>query len=96
MGKDDIADAPLRLLSAPHFTAVQIVAQLLSYPVGRLWARVVPNVKIFGVSINPGPFTVKEHVLITIMANVGYQSAYAVSAPSSSAAHAVRIMSPLI
>ena len=57
---------------------LQIVAQLLSFPLGRLWARVVPNVKIFGVSINPGPFTVKEHVLITIMATVGYSSAYAV------------------
>lgn len=29
---------------------------------GRLWARFLPNVKIFGVSLNPGPFTVKEHV----------------------------------
>lgn len=57
----------------------QIVAQLLSFPIGRLWARVVPNVTVFGVRLNPGPFTVKEHVLITIMANVGYQSAYAVS-----------------
>ena len=58
---------------------MQIVAQLLSFPLGRLWARVVPNVKIFGVSINPGPFTVKEHVLLTVMATVGYSSAYAVS-----------------
>ena len=57
---------------------LQIVAQLLSFPLGRLWARVVPRVKIFGISLNPGPFTVKEHVLITIMASVGYQSAYAV------------------
>ncbi|EJF60906.1 OPT oligopeptide transporter [Dichomitus squalens LYAD-421 SS1] len=61
----------------PSVTVTSIVAQLLSYPIGRLWARTVPNVKIFGVSLNPGPFTVKEHVLITIMANVGYQSAYA-------------------
>ena len=38
----------------------------------------MPNVKIFGVPLNPGPFTVKEHVLTTIMATVGYQSAYAV------------------
>ena len=56
---------------------MQIVAQLLSYPLGRLWARVVPNVKIFGVSINPGPFTVKEHVLVTVMGGVGAASAYA-------------------
>jgi len=45
---------------------------------GRLWAKVVPNWSIFGISLNPGPFTIKEHVLVTIMATVGYQSAYAV------------------
>ncbi|KAI0776983.1 small oligopeptide transporter [Trametes elegans] len=61
----------------PSVTVGGIVAQLLSFPIGRLWARFVPNVKVFGVSINSGPFTVKEHVLITIMATVGYQSAYA-------------------
>lgn len=61
---------------------MQIVAQLISFPLMRLWARVVPQVKIFGVSINPGPFTIKEHVIITIMANVGSGSAYAVSARS--------------
>ncbi|KAL0954158.1 hypothetical protein HGRIS_005294 [Hohenbuehelia grisea] len=37
----------------------------------------MPNVKIFGVSINPGPFSIKEHVMITIMASVGAYSAYA-------------------
>ncbi|EIW77489.1 OPT oligopeptide transporter [Coniophora puteana RWD-64-598 SS2] len=61
----------------PSVNITGIVAQLLSFPMGRLWARIVPNVKIFGVSINPGPFTIKEHVLVTIMATVGYQSAYA-------------------
>lgn len=44
----------------------------------RLWARFVPQIKIFGLSLNPGPFTIKEHVIITIMANVGSGSAYAV------------------
>lgn len=38
----------------------------------------MPNVKVFGVALNPGPFNVKEHVLITIMASVGAGSAYAV------------------
>lgn len=46
---------------------------------GRLWAAVMPNVTIFGARLNPGPFTIKEHVLITIMATVGWTSAYAVS-----------------
>jgi hypothetical protein len=55
-----------------------MVAQLLSFPMGRLWASVVPNVTVFGVHLNPGPFTIKEHVLVTIMATVGWQSAYAV------------------
>jgi hypothetical protein len=44
-----------------------------------LWARYMPKVTVFGVSLNPGPFTVKEHVIVTIMASVGAQSAYAVS-----------------
>ncbi|TDL15748.1 OPT oligopeptide transporter [Rickenella mellea] len=54
-----------------------LVAQLLSFPVGRIWARVVPNYKIFGHQLNPGPFLVKEHVLATIMATVASGSAYA-------------------
>ena len=40
----------------------QIVAQLLSFPMGKAWSRFFPNVKILGVSINPGPFSIKEHV----------------------------------
>lgn len=62
---------------------------------GRLWARFMPRVNVLGVSLNPGPFTIKEHVgtnsfplgvfsastqvLVTIMAGVGSESAYAVS-----------------
>ncbi|EIN07938.1 small oligopeptide transporter [Punctularia strigosozonata HHB-11173 SS5] len=61
----------------PSVTISGLVAQLLSFPVGRAWAKFLPNVKIFGVAINPGPFTVKEHVLVTIMASVGAGSAYA-------------------
>ncbi|KAI0340457.1 OPT oligopeptide transporter [Trametopsis cervina] len=61
----------------PSVTVTSVVAQLISFPVMRLWARVVPSVKIYGVSLNPGRFTIKEHVLITIMAGVGAGSAYA-------------------
>ncbi|KAH8078046.1 OPT oligopeptide transporter [Cristinia sonorae] len=61
----------------PSVTVSGVVAQLLSFPIGRLWARIIPNVKIFGAELNPGPFSVKEHVLITVMASVGWQSAYA-------------------
>ncbi|KDR72867.1 hypothetical protein GALMADRAFT_228557 [Galerina marginata CBS 339.88] len=61
----------------PSVSVSGIVAQLLIFPIGRAWARLVPNVSIFGVALNPGPFTIKEHVLATIMASVGAGSAYA-------------------
>ncbi|KAJ7498737.1 OPT oligopeptide transporter [Mycena latifolia] len=61
----------------PSVTVTGIIAQLLSLPLGRLWARFLPNVKIFGLELNPGPFSIKEHVLVTIMASVGAGSAYA-------------------
>ena len=38
----------------------------------------MPRINVLGISLNPGPFTIKEHVLITIMAGVGATSAYAV------------------
>ena len=50
----------------PSVTINAIVAQLLSFPVGRAAAAWLPDWKILGISINPGPFTVKEHVLITV------------------------------
>ncbi|KAF9580759.1 hypothetical protein BGW38_002460 [Lunasporangiospora selenospora] len=52
-----------------------MVAQLLAYPLGTLLARILPThtFNFFGwkFSLNPGPFNIKEHVLITIMANTG-------------------------
>jgi len=61
----------------PSVSISALATQLLSFPVGRLWARVMPNKTLFGLQINPGPFNVKEHVLLTIMATVGGGSAYA-------------------
>ncbi|PRP76943.1 OPT oligopeptide transporter [Planoprotostelium fungivorum] len=59
-----------------------IVAQLLAYPLGKLWAAYIPQKKFrtFGYewSFNPGEFSVKEHVVITTMANASWQSAYIV------------------
>lgn len=62
----------------------------------RAWARVVPQVKIFGVSINPGPFSIKEHVIITIMANVGSGSAYAVSSTFYALSRAVKLIADFL
>ncbi|KAJ7198818.1 small oligopeptide transporter, partial [Mycena pura] len=61
----------------PSVNIGPVVAQLIGFPIGRAWARWVPAVSIFGVPLNPGPFTIKEHVLITVMAGVGSGSAYA-------------------
>ncbi|KAG8220677.1 OPT oligopeptide transporter protein-domain-containing protein [Butyriboletus roseoflavus] len=61
----------------PAVPVVGIVAQLISYPLGSLMAAYMPRKRIFGISLNPGPFSIKEHVLITIMASVGSPSAYA-------------------
>ncbi|KAG0697046.1 OPT oligopeptide transporter protein-domain-containing protein [Suillus ampliporus] len=61
----------------PSVPITGIVAQLLSFPIGRLCAAYLPRKKVMGISLNPGPFTIKEHVLITIMASVGATSAYA-------------------
>ncbi|XP_008803572.1 oligopeptide transporter 4-like isoform X2 [Phoenix dactylifera] len=57
----------------------QISIQVASLPVGHFLARVLPAAKFrlpgFGdrqFSLNPGPFNMKEHVLISIFANAGY------------------------
>ncbi|KAJ6833926.1 oligopeptide transporter 4 [Iris pallida] len=67
----------------------QITVQVASLPVGHFLARVLParKFRVPGLggrefSLNPGPFNMKEHVLISIFANAGYAfgngSAYAV------------------
>ncbi|KAI3689145.1 hypothetical protein L2E82_47094 [Cichorium intybus] len=69
----------------------QITVQVATLPIGRFMAAVLPttqfSLKLPGCksqkfSLNPGPFNMKEHVLITIFANAGSAfgngSAYAV------------------
>ena len=59
---------------------MQFVPLLLTYPIGKAWARYLPKVSLFGMSLNPGPFTIKEHVIITIMVSINDAPAYAVGA----------------
>lgn len=58
-----------------------LVAQLAALPAGKLLERVLPTTRFrtFGYtwSLNPGPFNIKEHTLITVMANVVATGAYA-------------------
>ncbi|KAF9897082.1 hypothetical protein BX616_006219, partial [Lobosporangium transversale] len=50
-----------------------MVIQLLSFPIGKAMARILP-----AGPLNPGPFSIKEHVLVSITANCAGGTAYAV------------------
>jgi hypothetical protein len=64
------------------FAIPSTVATLLSYPMGIMMARTLPsksyNIGSFSFTLNPGPFSIKEHVLITIIAASGGGVAYGV------------------
>ncbi|KAK9477421.1 OPT oligopeptide transporter protein-domain-containing protein [Lipomyces japonicus] len=59
----------------PYFTLSAQVIQLLSVPCGQLAARILPDVSLFGIKLNPGPWTFKEQVFVTILTNVGAHGA---------------------
>jgi OPT family oligopeptide transporter len=67
----------------PAIQITSIVAQLVSYPAGVAWEKVMPTrtFTTFGHkwSLNPGPFNMKEHTLITVMANVSFSQGSAYS-----------------
>lgn len=59
-----------------------VAAQIAVVPIGHLMARTLPTRQVFegtrfAFSMNPGPFNIKEHVLITIFANAGAGTVYA-------------------
>lgn len=65
---------------APSVTISTLVVSFAAWPCGYLWYIVVPKLwKIWKAPLNPGPFTLKEHALVTIMANVSFSggAAYA-------------------
>lgn len=59
------------------------VAQLIAYPAGKFMERTLParTYRVLGYqfTLNPGPFSAKEHMLITIISNVSFGSAHATS-----------------
>ncbi|XP_048541595.1 oligopeptide transporter 7-like [Triticum urartu] len=64
-------------------TITAISAQIAVVPLGRLMAAALPERAFLRGSrweftLNPGPFNVKEHVLITIFANAGAGTVYAI------------------
>jgi OPT oligopeptide transporter protein len=58
----------------------QILAQLITFPICKVWARYMPNISLLGIPLNPGPFTIKERVIVAIMAHISVGPAYVVSA----------------
>ncbi|OBT41372.1 hypothetical protein VE00_08212 [Pseudogymnoascus sp. WSF 3629] len=70
-------------LRNPSIYLTPVVTLLLSYPTGVAWASVMPTrkFKTFGItwSLNPGPFNMKEHAVIVIMANASFGGSTAYS-----------------
>ncbi|KAL4885179.1 OPT oligopeptide transporter protein-domain-containing protein [Aspergillus karnatakaensis] len=67
----------------PYIVIPSYVAQVVAYPIGVAWAKILPNkeYKVLGVkfNLNPGPYSKKEHAISVIMANAtfGGGAAYA-------------------
>lgn len=59
-------------LHSPVFAITPFVSAMAAWPLGRLWDRVVPKKTILGIPLNPSPFNIKEHALVTIMGNVSF------------------------
>lgn len=61
-------------MRSPAINFPSLVVQLLVYPIGCLWAKIMPTrvFNLFGLrwTFNTGPFTIKEHVVIVLMSNV--------------------------
>ena len=61
-------------LRQPAITITSLTVQLVAYPLGVAWTHAMPTRRftLFGYSftLNNGPFNIKEHTLIVIMANV--------------------------
>ncbi|KAJ1930434.1 hypothetical protein IWQ60_000300 [Tieghemiomyces parasiticus] len=61
-----------------------VIVLLLSYPMGKFMAWSMPHRTVrlrpfpWSFELNPGPFSIKEHVLVSIVANSGAGTAYAI------------------
>ena len=61
-------------LRQPAITITSLTVQLVAYPLGVAWYHAMPKrqFRLFGKSftLNNGPFNMKEHTIIVVMANV--------------------------
>ncbi|XP_050219324.1 oligopeptide transporter 1 [Mercurialis annua] len=78
-----------------------VSAQIVVLPLGKMMAAILPEKEVkfpftkWSFSLNPGPFNVKEHTLITIFANCGYNGVYAVHILTAVKAFYKRPLNPL-
>jgi OPT family small oligopeptide transporter len=67
-------------LRSPSIAVGPLVAQVVAWPLGHAWTRVMPARRFvtFGRAwtLNPGPFNIKEHSIV-VMAGVAFGVAYA-------------------
>ncbi|KAH0368904.1 OPT superfamily oligopeptide transporter, partial [Aureobasidium melanogenum] len=65
-------------LRKPSVTISSAVVQLVAYPLGRAWEKLLPDweFSVCGrkLRLNPGAFNEKEHILIYIMSNLSYST----------------------
>jgi hypothetical protein len=68
-------------LRNPSIGVGPLIAQIIAWPMGHAWAKTMPTRRFetFGIrwSLNPGPFNIKEHSIIVVMASVSFSVAYA-------------------
>ncbi|PBP22617.1 small oligopeptide transporter-like protein [Diplocarpon rosae] len=73
--------APSIGLGALIAQASRFYSKIIAWPLGHGWAKVMPTHQnsIFGLKwcLNPGPFNIKEHSIIVVMASVSFSAAYA-------------------
>lgn len=62
----------------PQVTFPTVAIQLLAYPIGVAMSKIpYPRHWPLAEWINPGPFNIKEHTMISVMSSVGVSPAYA-------------------
>lgn len=68
-------------LRYPSLTINFLVAQVVAYPIGKFIAKIMPDVKFKypWFNLNPGPYTIKEHGILTICVALTSSTAYAMN-----------------
>lgn len=76
------AIAQFYFFRANTMTLSSFFIMLVTYAIGKLLARILPTkvfkTRFFSFTLNPGPFNIKEHMLICVTAGTSAYTAYAI------------------